>query len=272
MTFTIHAPDGTTRVETLEQDIVKIGKLTASHLRLDGDEEVSRIHAVIEVREGEINIIDLGSRAGTLLNGEGVNKALLHDGDELRLGQTRIVFNPPAATLPPAPPPRPACPRCQQPMIPRGEGPVTALICGGCGGLWLDPLAVGRMTDAGGAGRALRALAEDAARRAPFGGGMARFNVACPVCGKLMQRMEHARSQVVVDLCQAHGTWFDRGEVQRLVDKPRGGDGGPFRSAPQAADPAVELPVAEAPTSSTLPGEGPRSEAVSALLDLLVDW
>jgi len=264
MTFTIHAPDGTTRVETLERDIVKIGRLEASHLRLEGDEQVSRIHAVIEAREGEIHVIDLGSSAGTLVNGRAVNKATLHDGDEIRVGQTRIVFNPPRppAPSPPAAPPRPACPRCRRAMIPRGEGPVTALICTECGGLWLDPVGVARITDVGGAARALRALAEDAARRAPFGGGMARFNVACPVCGELMQRMEHARSQVVVDLCEQHGTWFDRGEVQRLVDLPRGRDGGPFRSAPRAADPAVALPVQHAP--------GAPREVTEYLLDLLL--
>jgi TonB family protein len=83
--------DTLVRTETLTQDIIKIGKLSSSHLRVD-DESVSRMHAVIEITgPGEIFIIDLGSTKGTLVNGQKVNKAKLQSGDTIVLGSTKLV-------------------------------------------------------------------------------------------------------------------------------------------------------------------------------------
>src|SRR6478752_1880693 len=79
------------RTETLTQDIIKVGKLSSSHLRID-DEAVSRMHAVIEIAgPGEIYIIDLGSTKGTLVNGQKVNKTKLQSGDQVVLGGTKLV-------------------------------------------------------------------------------------------------------------------------------------------------------------------------------------
>ncbi len=96
LTFEIYKQDpvkGDTlvRTETLTQDIIKIGKLSSSHLRID-DESVSRMHAVIEIAgPGEIYIIDLGSTKGTLVNGQKVNKCKVQSGDTIVLGSTKIV-------------------------------------------------------------------------------------------------------------------------------------------------------------------------------------
>jgi len=91
LNFKIYRGDELVRTDTLEQDVVKIGKLSTSHVRLD-DETVSRMHAVVEVSGDDVHVIDLGSTRGTLLNGQKVNKAKLADGDELHLGDTRIVI------------------------------------------------------------------------------------------------------------------------------------------------------------------------------------
>ncbi len=78
------------RTETLDQDVIKVGKLSSSHLRLD-DPNVSRIHAVIErAADGSFSVIDLGSATGTFVNGEKVTKASLTSGDELQFGDTLI--------------------------------------------------------------------------------------------------------------------------------------------------------------------------------------
>ena len=92
LTFKVYKGDELVTTETFDREIIKIGRLSSAHLRLD-DEKVSRIHAVVEIAaNGEVNIIDMGSAEGTFVNGEKTNKATLKPGDELRLGDTRIVF------------------------------------------------------------------------------------------------------------------------------------------------------------------------------------
>lgn len=78
--------------QAFTRDIVKIGRLASAHLKLD-DAKVSRIHAVIEATgDGQgYSIIDMGSTEGTFLNGDKISKERLKDGDELRLGDTKIV-------------------------------------------------------------------------------------------------------------------------------------------------------------------------------------
>lgn len=77
-----------------DRDIVKIGRLASAHLKLD-DTKVSRIHAVIEATgDGQgYSIIDMGSTEGTFVNGEKVSKERLKDGDEIRLGDCRLVVS-----------------------------------------------------------------------------------------------------------------------------------------------------------------------------------
>src|SRR5215467_8943188 len=101
LTFQIYKGGQLVRTETLTQDIIKVGKLSSSHLRID-DESVSRMHAVIEIAgPGEIYIIDLGSTKGTLVNGQKINKCKVQSGDTIMLGSTKLVVtvgDPVAAT------------------------------------------------------------------------------------------------------------------------------------------------------------------------------
>ena len=91
--FQIFKGDQLVREETLNEPVIKIGKLASSHLRLD-DETVSRMHAVVEVTgPGEIQLIDLGSTRGTMVNGERINKAVLKSGDQIHFGDTRVVVS-----------------------------------------------------------------------------------------------------------------------------------------------------------------------------------
>jgi pSer/pThr/pTyr-binding forkhead associated (FHA) protein len=89
--FEIYKGDSLVREEVLAQDVIKIGKLASSHLRLD-DETVSRMHAVIEATSPtDINVVDLGSTRGTTVNGERITKARLQSGDEIMFGDCRVV-------------------------------------------------------------------------------------------------------------------------------------------------------------------------------------
>lgn len=48
--------------------------------------------------------------------------------------------------------------------------------------------------------------------------------VPCPVCRKLMNRVNFAHcSKVIVDVCTQHGTWFDKDELRRIVEFIRSG-------------------------------------------------
>lgn len=90
ITFRIYKGDTFVREETLTQPVIKVGKLSSSHLRLE-DDAVSRMHAVIEANgPGDVSIIDLGSTKGTHVNGQKVNKARLQSGDQIVVGNTRI--------------------------------------------------------------------------------------------------------------------------------------------------------------------------------------
>ena len=80
------------RTETFSQEIVKIGSLPFSDLRLNPHKNVSWMHAVIEVTSpDEVYILDLRSVAGTVVNGKQVQKSLLKSGDEIVLGDVKIV-------------------------------------------------------------------------------------------------------------------------------------------------------------------------------------
>jgi outer membrane biosynthesis protein TonB len=79
-----------------ERDIIKIGRLSSAHLRLE-DEKVSRVHSVIEVAAGgALSIIDMGSVEGTYVNGKRVTKSRISFGDEIRLGETTLRLENPA--------------------------------------------------------------------------------------------------------------------------------------------------------------------------------
>src|SRR5450755_2274318 len=112
--FEIYKGDALVREETLTQDVIKVGKLASSHLRID-DETVSRMHAVIEVTgPDEIHIIDLGSTRGTLVNGERISKTRLQSGDEIMFGDSRVQVTFLDAQQALTPPPQAAPPRAAQ--------------------------------------------------------------------------------------------------------------------------------------------------------------
>ena len=78
--------------ESFDQPVIKVGRLSSVNLKLD-DPTVSRVHAHIEATSNGYIIKDMGSSAGTILNGQTVDKATLKDGDELILGKTKLVVS-----------------------------------------------------------------------------------------------------------------------------------------------------------------------------------
>ncbi len=104
LVFEIYEGETLLRAERLSRDVIKIGRLPSSHLRLD-DADVSRMHAVIESSPEGVFVIDLGSASGTILNGQKINKAELTDGAELTIGglRVRVSIETSVAAMPPPP-------------------------------------------------------------------------------------------------------------------------------------------------------------------------
>lgn len=88
----VYKGDDLVDVHVFERDIVKIGRLASAHLRLE-DPKVSRIHAVIDITADgeEVSIIDMGSAEGTRVNGDKVSRVRLKHGDQVELGDSRLV-------------------------------------------------------------------------------------------------------------------------------------------------------------------------------------
>jgi 23S rRNA maturation mini-RNase III len=88
--FAIREPGQPERRLHIARRIIKIGKLSSSHIRIGHDDDVSRMHAVIELSDEGVMIIDLGSTRGTYVNGERVDKKRLCLGDVVRLAGSEV--------------------------------------------------------------------------------------------------------------------------------------------------------------------------------------
>lgn len=78
----------------LRQPITVIGRAADAGVRL-ADQAVSRHHAELRISDDGASVADLNSTNGTLLNGTRVTTAALVDGDELRVGETVLIFHSP---------------------------------------------------------------------------------------------------------------------------------------------------------------------------------
>jgi hypothetical protein len=75
-----------------------IGRGSDADLRIN-DPGISRRHAQIRVAAGpqlKIDIVDLGSTNGILVNGQRVQQAALHEGSRIEIGSTRMLVHAPA--------------------------------------------------------------------------------------------------------------------------------------------------------------------------------
>jgi FHA domain/FhaA, N-terminal domain len=95
----------------LDRPVVNIGRRLDNQIILE-DPHVSRTHAQLRVREGKFVLFDLGSTAGTQVNGKYVEQHVLRPGDVIRVGASSLVYGedpggPPDSTpaySPPFPP------------------------------------------------------------------------------------------------------------------------------------------------------------------------
>jgi Zn-finger nucleic acid-binding protein len=116
------------------------------------------------------------------------------------------------------------CPRCRAEMNAVTVGNTALAECARCGGVWADQSAFDQIrADQERQSAVLGMAADPPEAGAGADPELVRY-VPCPHCGKLMNRVNFARcSGVIVDSCKAHGTWFDRDELRRIVEFIRGG-------------------------------------------------
>jgi len=95
--FVIQGADQGKRFE-LKSPTIGLGRDHSNTIRIH-DHEVSRKHAELRQVDDGYRLVDLGSANGTYLNGKAVDQVPLRSGDQLRLGQTVILFDESAPEL-----------------------------------------------------------------------------------------------------------------------------------------------------------------------------
>ena len=81
----------------LDKSVLSAGRHPASDVFLD-DITVSRRHAEFRREKGHFNVVDLGSLNSTYVNRSPVDSAVLADGDEIQIGNFRLLFRTGPAT------------------------------------------------------------------------------------------------------------------------------------------------------------------------------
>jgi Zn-finger nucleic acid-binding protein len=170
------------------------------------------------------------------------------------------------------------CPACSAPMGAHAVAGIGLNACGSCGGLWVPE---GRLEDL--LARARESQPAAAPSEAPTarvrGGNPARQRVEyrrCPECDASMLRHNfQRRSGIIVDVCQAHGSWLDADELEQIAGFLRSRPRDAALVAGRGPEPAAaERGPAEAAFVRILAENralGPRPEppAPSTLLDML---
>jgi DNA-binding CsgD family transcriptional regulator len=84
-----------------DRDVATVGRASEADVHVDGDSQVSRLHARFERVGGQWSIVDDGlSRNGTMVNGRRLTgRVRLSDRDRITVGQTLLVFCAPEPTV-----------------------------------------------------------------------------------------------------------------------------------------------------------------------------
>ena len=118
------------------------------------------------------------------------------------------------------------CPRCHHPLEAAPGDLGRAHECPRCGGIFVPRDALAEILCAAELGGALREVPAQpvselggwSVEAGPFGSQDAVHYVSCPQCHNAMNRVNFGKvSGVILDVCKAHGTWFDAGELTRVV-------------------------------------------------------
>lgn len=108
-----------------------------------------------------------------------------------------------------------SCPRCLSNLVEGRIGALTAHVCPRCVGVWLTTDMTWKVAD--GLDETTLTELREGAERARAAVDETPDELPCPCCDKAMRRQRLARAALDVDVCDAHGTWYDRGEIERIA-------------------------------------------------------
>lgn len=114
------------------------------------------------------------------------------------------------------------CPRCRINMQAVMIGKTHLRECSKCEGIWADTASLQQIYEDREEQAAVLGTAAPVAESNSL--EMPIRYIPCPICNTLMNRVNFAHcSNVIVNVCKAHGTWFDKDELRRIVEFIRGG-------------------------------------------------
>ena len=87
----VEGPGGR-REFVLGQDVITVGRLPESEVRLDSN-EVSRKHMLLKKIGDEYACTDMESHNGVFLNGVKIHSATLREGDTLQIGDVILIYH-----------------------------------------------------------------------------------------------------------------------------------------------------------------------------------
>jgi Zn-finger nucleic acid-binding protein len=112
-----------------------------------------------------------------------------------------------------------SCPRCELILTPADIAGTRIHECSSCGGIWLDKASFQKICEDKEQQEKVMIYPSPAITEYKPKPESDRFYIPCPECGELMnQRNFSGCSGIVVDLCKPHGLWFDRQELQKIVN------------------------------------------------------
>jgi Zn-finger nucleic acid-binding protein len=107
------------------------------------------------------------------------------------------------------------CPRCSTALTAHQTASVLLHGCLACGGIFLDRDARARV---------VACVDASVAQASDLAAAHARWSpdtaapIACPICRAGMRITRLGAGNVDIDVCDAHGAWFDRNELRRFLD------------------------------------------------------
>ena len=111
------------------------------------------------------------------------------------------------------------CPKCDVKMKIVNRGGVETDECPGCGGIWVDCGEEKQVLEMNPSVFTVEDIENLRKVYKPFGRVEKVKYFKCPRCSKLMWRKNYMRfSGIIVDKCRGHGTFFDKGELEKAIE------------------------------------------------------